>query len=203
MIWDSHPLALGATPQQVWIDGIPQIHAPHLLAKPDAFQKVPETPNFDKEMEETLKYDGLPPLEPIPSHARTVVFTNVKSVFLRGEETVREAFTADSAHTDAAGVVVVRDGKVACFGPAASSACAASVVEADEVEYVDLEFGSISPGLVSTGSPLGLEEINQEKSTHDGRVADTLSKSVPALAGGSGALIRAVDGLLFGTRDEL
>ena len=88
VLWDSHPLHLGATPRQVWIDGIPQISAPHLLAKPDAFQKIPETPNFDKEMEETLEYDGLPPLDPKPSRARTVVFTNVKSVFLRGAETV-------------------------------------------------------------------------------------------------------------------
>ncbi|KAI0746218.1 composite domain of metallo-dependent hydrolase [Daedaleopsis nitida] len=202
VLWDSHPLALGATPQQVWIDGIPQLRAPHVLAKPDAFQKIPETPDFDKEMEETLEYDGLPPLDPTPSRARTVVFTNVKSVFLRGEENVHEAFTADSADTLSAGVVVVRDGKVACFGPA-SSACAASVIASDEAEYIDLEFGSISPGLVSTGSPLGLEEINQEKSTHDGRVADMLSKGVPAIAGGSGALFRAADGLLFGTRDAL
>ena len=64
MLWDSHPLALGATPQQVWIDGIAQLESPHLLVKPASFQKVPETPNFDKEARETVEYEGLPPLEP-------------------------------------------------------------------------------------------------------------------------------------------
>ena len=54
VLWDSHPLALGATPQQVWIDGVAQINAPHLLTKPEAFQELPKTPNFDKEREQTL-----------------------------------------------------------------------------------------------------------------------------------------------------
>ncbi|KAI0748925.1 composite domain of metallo-dependent hydrolase [Fomes fomentarius] len=201
VLWDSHPFALGATPQQVWIDGIAQLHAPHLLAKPDSFQKPPETPDFDKEVEETLKYDGLPPLEPKPSRSRTVVFTNVKSVFTREGVSIRETFAAKSEDASS-GVVVVRDGKVACVG-SATSACAASVRETEDTEHIDLEGGAISPGLVSTGSPLGLEEINQEKSTHDGRVSDSLSNGIPEIAGGSGALIRAADGLLFSTRDAL
>ncbi|RDX49485.1 composite domain of metallo-dependent hydrolase [Lentinus brumalis] len=202
VLWDSHPLALGATPQQVWIDGIPQIETPHLLSKPAAFQERPHTPNFDKEKEETLKYDGLPPLEPKPSRSRTVVFTNVKSVYLRDEQRIREAFAAESDDALAAGVVVALDGRLQCVG-SASSACASSVRGSDDVEYIDLQGGSIAPGLISAGSSLGLSEIDQEPSTQDGYVADALSESVSSLAGGSGALIRAADGLIFGTRDAL
>ncbi|KAI0710537.1 hypothetical protein C8Q76DRAFT_858520 [Earliella scabrosa] len=33
VLWDSHPLALGATPQQVWIDGVAQINALSELAQ--------------------------------------------------------------------------------------------------------------------------------------------------------------------------
>ena len=202
VLWDSHPLALGATPQQVWIDGIAQIDAPHLLSKPAAFQKLPHTPNFDKERELTLKYDGFPPLEPKPSRSRTVVFTNVKTVYLRSEQAIREAFVAQSDDALFFGVVVVRDGKVQCFG-SATSACASSVRDAEEVQYIDLEGGSITPGLISAGGVFGLSEIGQEEVTQDGIVADSLSESVPSLAGGEGALIRAADGLIFGTRDAL
>ena len=64
VLWDSHPLTLGATPQQVWIDGIPQLATPYTITKPSAFQQVPKVPNFDDEVKQTLEYDGLPPLEP-------------------------------------------------------------------------------------------------------------------------------------------
>ncbi|KAI1784439.1 composite domain of metallo-dependent hydrolase [Ganoderma leucocontextum] len=202
VLWDSHPLALGATPQQVWIDGIAQLAAPYILSKPASFQKVPNTPSFDKEVEETLKHDGLPPLEPTQSKSSTVVFANVTSIFLREEYKVREVFVANTSDALAAAIVVVRDGQLACFGSAAS-ACASSVRAEENAEFIDLEGGSIAPGLVSTGAPLGLQEIDQEASTQDGYVLDPLTESVPEIVGGSGALIRAADGLQFATRDAL
>ena len=202
VLWDSHPLALGATPQQVWIDGIAQLSAPHVLSKPASFQKVPNTPNFDKEVEETLKHDGLPPLEPVQSKSSTVVFTNVSSIFLCEDYSIREAFVANVSEPLVAAIVVVRGGQLACFG-SATSPCASSVRADEEAEFVDLEGGSIAPGLVSTGAPLGLQEIDGEESTQDGYVLDPLTESVPEIVGGSGALIRAADGLQFATRDAL
>ena len=78
MLWDSHPLALGATPKQVIIDGILQFPDAHTLPKPVAHQRPPNTPGFEKETAETLKYDGLPPLKSKPHH-NVVAFTNVSS----------------------------------------------------------------------------------------------------------------------------
>ena len=48
IIWDSHPLALGATPRQVYIDGIPQLEKPQELNKPSKFQTLPKTPTGTK-----------------------------------------------------------------------------------------------------------------------------------------------------------
>lgn len=31
IVYDSHPMALGATPLQVFIDGVPQIPSPHAV----------------------------------------------------------------------------------------------------------------------------------------------------------------------------
>lgn len=206
VIWDSHPLALGATPKQVFIDGIAQLASPNVVNKPATFQKTPKTPNFDKEAANAVEYEGLPPLEPEQTVQGTVVFTNVKSVTQRvsgtqGAELI-ETFRAESSASDSQqlGVVVVDQGRIACAG--LTESCA-KYLHGPSEKVVDLNGGSIAPSLVSYGSALGLEEINGEVSTQDGVVYDALSEVVPSILGGdkATALIRAVDGLQFATRD--
>ncbi|OAX43328.1 composite domain of metallo-dependent hydrolase [Rhizopogon vinicolor AM-OR11-026] len=194
VLWDSHPLALGATPQQVWIDGIPQLSEPAFSTKPKSFQHVPRTPNFDLEAAAAIKYEGLPPLT--PKRAKDlVVFTNISSMFVAdGAGGVMSV-----ADVKEGGVVVVKAGQVICWG--AATVCTNHIADED-AEWVDLEGGSISPGLISYGSPLGLEEIQGERSTHDGTVFDPLTGSVPSILAGS-ELIQAADGLQFAGRDTL
>lgn len=195
MLWDSHPLALGATPAQVFIDGIPQLTDAHLLEKPETFQRTPPVPNFDKEAQEAVEYEGLPPLEPVAVATRLVVFVNVRTVLAPAGSGVEELFSA--ADESALGTVVTENGRITCVG-----VCSMDV--AADATVIDLQGGSISPGLVSFGSPLGLEHIAAEQSTVDGPVYDPLSKNgVPRIVGGDGAIIRAADGLLYGTRDAL
>ncbi|KAJ6466602.1 carbohydrate esterase family 9 protein [Mycena vitilis] len=194
IIWDSHPLALGATPVQVFIDGIPQLSGPHVVVKPETFQRTPHVPNFNKEARQAVEYDGLPPLEPVDSTTGAIVFINVQSVFTHEANGVRQQFLG--ADSGVLGTVVAENGQITCVGVCSKNAADATVI--------DLEGGSISPGLVSFGSPLGLEHMAAESSTVDGPVYDPLSSSgVPAIVGGDAAIIRAGDGLLFQTRDAL
>jgi hypothetical protein len=194
VIWDSHPLALGATPAQVFIDGIPQLESPHVVEKPKTFQHAPSVPNFDKEAQEAVEYDGLPPLEPTAVKIRPIVFVNVKSVLTPDDEGVHELFSATGGGT--LGTVVAENGHITCVGVCSTDFADATII--------DLEAGSISPGLVTFGSPLGLQHIEAEDSTADGAIYDPLSSSgVPEIVGGDGAIIRAADGLVFQTRDAL
>ncbi|KAJ7669345.1 carbohydrate esterase family 9 protein [Mycena polygramma] len=196
IVWDSHPLALGAAPKQVFIDGIAQLEKPYTSVKPKSTQRVPATPNFDKEIADALKYEGLPPLEPQTVKSDVVVFRNVGSIFLKNTATrkVSEVFT--SASTD--GVVVVEKGHIVCSGPQAL--CPTALSRSDAL-HLDLEGGSISPAFVSYGSPLGLTHITGEASTGDGRVFDPLRNQIPEIV--DGTVIKAADGLLFATRDAL
>ncbi|KDR75829.1 hypothetical protein GALMADRAFT_248549 [Galerina marginata CBS 339.88] len=196
VLWDSHPLSLGATPKQVFIDGIPQLENPYTVNKPSTFQRVPKTPDFAKEAEDALKYDGLPPLELKNATSDVVVFTNVHSVYLRQGARIREIFSMTKAGT--AGVAVVVNGKISCIG--ALSTCPSA--RNTDIQKIDLEGGSISPALVSFGSPLGLNHINGEASTNDGNVHDPLKSDPPSILG-KGSVIQAVDGLQFSTRDAL
>ncbi|RDB24983.1 Imidazolonepropionase [Hypsizygus marmoreus] len=195
VIWDSHPLALGAAPKQVYIDGIAQIAQPFSVVKPEPFQHTPDTPNFDKEAKEALEYDGLPPLEPSRADSNVVIFTNVSSIYLRRGHTIRQVLCTTGQKKLL--TVVVSHGVITCTGE-----CSESLVTAGS-RNVDLDGGSISPGLVTFGSPLGLNEIQQESSTNDGYVLDPLTAGVPSILGGDGSLIQAVDGLQFGGRDNL
>lgn len=200
VIWDSHPLALGATPKQVWIDGIPQLASPHVVKKPSAYQTAPETPNFDQEAKDAVEYDGLPPLEAKKKDA--VLFLNVKSVLAEDEELnilVEKPLAVDRERDG--GVVAVRFGEIVCAG--SMSDCQSALDRDADYEIVDLEGGTITPGLLSFGSPLGLSEIPSEASTSDGSIYDSLTNDMPALLGGVETIIRAVDGLIYSTRNAL
>jgi len=199
VIWDSHPLALGATPAQVFTDGISQLDFPHVVSKPGTFQDLPKVPNFDREAEEAVAFEGLPPLLPERASADVIFFTNVNSVILSRRGDLAEAY---SALGDETGVVVVRNGKITCYGPEA--ACSLDdLTEGDRVRVVDLQGGEIFPGLLTYGSPLGLQEIEAEPSTGDGSVFDPLAGRVPRLVGGDIPIVRAVDALQFAGRDSL
>ncbi|KAF8530567.1 hypothetical protein BU17DRAFT_35761 [Hysterangium stoloniferum] len=203
VVWDSHPLALGATPKQVYIDGIAQLKTPYNVEKPGVFQDRPITPNFDKEAAQAIEYEGLPPLRP-SKVLENIVFTNVNNVWSRVDSGTGIQNTFDSAafsnslqgrHT----VVVVENGRIKCAG--SNMTC-----QTDNLvgfATVDLQGGSLAPGFITYGAPIGIAEIGQEPSTKDGDVFDVLSGTIPAVLGGDGAVVVAVDGLQFSTRDAL
>jgi hypothetical protein len=95
--------------------------------------------------------------------------------------------------SEQAGSVGVEDGRVVCVGPCSDFA--------GVVDIVDLEGGTIIPGLTSFGAPLGLVEIRLEPSTNDGRVYNPLDGDLPAVLGET--IMRAQDGLMFGGQNLL
>ncbi|PBK90230.1 carbohydrate esterase family 9 protein [Armillaria gallica] len=196
VIWDSHPLALGATPKQVYIDGIAQLDKSYSRPKSPSHQHAPKTPSFDQEAIDAVRYDGLPPLQAKISTPDVVIFTNVTSVFVKSRWRIEQVFSAAS---DSPGIVVVKDGKVVCRG---AEPCP-EVHSDSSVRRVNLMGGSIAPGLTSVGSPLGLADIDFEDSTKDGVVIDPFLSDIPSLVGGGEAIIRAVDGLQFASPDML
>ncbi|KAF8750694.1 Carbohydrate esterase family 9 protein [Rhizoctonia solani] len=195
VVWDSHPLTLGATPKQLYIDGIAQLSDPVVVSKPSTFQRIPATPNWGKAPQEAVEYDGLPPIQSNSGkdQSQAVVFTRVKDVWTSSSgELQLQSLPADS-------VVVVSSGRITCVGSA--SRCSSSL---SNTKVVDLAHGSLSPGLISFGAPLGLEEISAESSTNDGTVPDPFDENgVPKVAGGDDLVVRAIDGLSFAGRDTL
>ncbi|KIY53424.1 hypothetical protein FISHEDRAFT_33245 [Fistulina hepatica ATCC 64428] len=191
VLWDRYPLRFGATPQQVFIDGIAQFPAgseglsPYAPLKAAAYQRPPKTPDFEAETRAAVEYDGLPSLDPSPERGR-VAFVNVEAMYV------------NMSLVRAPGVVVVDAGRIVCYG----LSCDYGTDSADAV-VVDLEGGWIGPGLATFGSPLGLGHMFYEKSTNDGTLPNRLNEPPSAIVGGGGTLTRASDGLQFASRDML
>ena len=199
MLWDSHPLSLGATPKQVFIDGIAQFAHPHIATKSASALKAPKTPNFDQEAEAAVEHEGLPPLGPKESTPKAILFTNLTNAWLRKGNKIHTIFHDLTSATDRAerGVVGVVGGNIICI-----TAKECKQFEFLATKIVDLEGGAIQPGLVTYGSGLGLQEIAMEKSTIDGPVFDPLTYNIPRVLGRE-TVIRAVDGLQYQARDAL
>lgn len=128
-----------------------------MIAKPKVFHEVPEVPNFDKEAQAAIDYDGLPPLTPVKATEEVVLFTNVKDVYASVDAGVEHTFNAQAQ--DGYGTVVVVNGSIACVGIRGDCAAFAS---SKRPHVIDLKGGSIQPGLSSYGAPLGMREIDQE-----------------------------------------
>lgn len=162
VLWDSHPLQLGATPVNVWIDGILQIPESRKTGgetvtvgngkEGPEWREVPSMPNWDKEREMAVEWEGLPPLEGSKNDG-VIFFQNVKEIWTRGNNgSVNEALLMNSE--DGMGEVLVESGKIACFG--ASGTCTRSI-DANMVgaSIVDLHGGMLAPGLLSVWLILG------------------------------------------------
>ncbi|PFH48493.1 hypothetical protein AMATHDRAFT_5747 [Amanita thiersii Skay4041] len=204
-IWDSHPLALGATPVQVFIDGIAQIENPHEVEKRYSLQVYPQRPNWDCEAAQAVKWDGLPPLggSKRVSGEGVVRFERVQDAWVQDHEgNIVSLFNEDdSLGEQAEKIVVLRDGKVHCIGHNRDSCLVEDLAE--DTSVIDLAGGSIAPALTTFGSPLGLVEIRLEPAANDGNVLDPLTSGNPPAILGNTTIIRAVDGLQFETRHAL
>ncbi|KIK67964.1 hypothetical protein GYMLUDRAFT_1014512 [Collybiopsis luxurians FD-317 M1] len=207
VMWNLHPLHFGATPTHVWIDGMKQIPLTKdsgrstyststeiQSALDNELQlSAPGQPSYERERRDALDWDGLPPLKGI-SNTNRVVFRNVKEVWTRGRDRIEESFAVQG--DDDLGIAVVERGKITCIGT--EEDC---VVFGDEPTVeIDLAGGSIAPGLMTFGSPLGLEEIASEPSTTDGRLFNALVADVPSILNDVGGMVRAADALMFDTR---
>ncbi|KAG6833912.1 hypothetical protein H0H87_007923 [Tephrocybe sp. NHM501043] len=206
VIWDSHPLQLGATPVKVWIDGILQIPVPSKTDEPNnievgkgkednEWKAVPSVPNWDKERKKAIEWDGLPPLQSNPIKSR-VRFSNVKAVLRRDLKGGGVNAQFNAASDSELGEIIVENGQIVCVGLSCSTFTGSAKV-------IDLQGGSISPGFMTYGSPLGMEEMAGEPSTGDGIPYDAFARNVPSILDDSGAIVRAMDALMFGTRDAL
>ncbi|GAA5909922.1 hypothetical protein JCM8208_000990 [Rhodotorula glutinis] len=201
VLWSAHPLSLGATPQQVWIDGVAQLAESFPPAPPGddelARKNGPSSASLREDYYPTREqeddgFDWLNPGETVrrkkPEVVERVKFVHVGEILLKDGQQPLESDGVEGPFE-----VVVEDGKIVCM----RNEC----VTTAEVKTVDLKNGSLLPTLVTFGSALGLTDIIAEKATTDSPSFDPLLDSKLSRAQqqyGPKVSVRALDGLSLG-----
>lgn len=181
VLWDSHPLALGATPVQIFIDGVPLLDEDttnNKLRKSPEHQQIPSQRKFDE-------YEALSPGgQNKDLSKRNLVATGIKKAYLRGKDGLSTILGTGKPLT-----MVVHNGDIACLSSSCSSEVEAAITDGAQIQH--LQNGYVFPGLTILSPSHGLGEISSEASTLDGYVDSskdpTDSNNVPY----------ARDGLIF------
>ncbi|PLB50380.1 hypothetical protein P170DRAFT_454922 [Aspergillus steynii IBT 23096] len=156
VIWDDHPLQVGATPIEVFIDG-------RALLEHDGLGELAErtlglthqAPAVRPLVSDTQRDDTCAKAQ--RPNAR-VLFTGIKRALVDIPDRLDHPEDL---------VLLVDNDKVACFNK--KSACVAHYKE-DEVARIELNNGYVTPGLVAFANNLGIQAIPPESSTGDGTV---------------------------------
>ena len=160
VIWDLHPLALGAKPIQVFIDGVPifdENTAAHKLRRQAENQQIPQKREFDE-------FEALSPGQKRKDLIKNdFVATGIKMAYIRGEHGLQSISASSEPLT-----LVVRGGKIVCISSSCSDEVDSAVSRGSQVRH--LQNGYVLPGLTVFAPALGLSEIDAEKSTLDGHV---------------------------------
>lgn len=192
VVWDSHPLSVGATPRQVFIDGVATLD-PQQVEESTAHVAIREGRNKHQgagkpSMRATISTEArqeicTKALKP----GRAFVITGISKSFL--DEYPSLLPSAQNKDTDLGNItLVIYDGKVACLGSQGSKDCVLAETQLYEthgrenVATFQLQDGHLTRGLIAVTSALGIAEINLDPATGDG-FADMVS---PKDSGGGG-----------------
>ncbi|KAF9872160.1 hypothetical protein CkaCkLH20_10497 [Colletotrichum karsti] len=159
VVWDSHPLQVGATTIQVFVDGREVLDADDSVAKLETSAApsdlaVPSS-KLSITQEEQAAVCGK-----ATQPGTKIVFSGIKQVLL-------ENSPLDDEHGEGNdGLVMVMDnGEIVCLDIA--SKCVSSHNE-DTTFEINFKNGYVTPGLVAFGNNIGILDISSEPSTGDG-----------------------------------
>lgn len=165
VLWTDYPLKLGATPQQVWIDGIPQLvepFPPAVVSPNEATDPPPQAslPGDYNPLRQRPTDDGFEFLDygetehtPQAQLVDRVRFVNVSEIILPREEGSRH-YNQERGHLERPLQAIVSlegGGRLECL----AEDCPAE----KGLRTVDLRGGALLPPLVTYGSAIGLTDI--------------------------------------------
>ncbi|KZF23063.1 amidohydrolase [Xylona heveae TC161] len=158
VIWDDHPLQVGATPSHVFVDGRavvddkPKSNA--AAAQKGKPQQAPAIrPSISLEQRESI-------CDRVQGGKSKVLFTGIKKALVDTPAHLTE--TAEEL------ALVVKDGQITCFDT--TPVCVGTQNIGDDTTHIKLQNGYLTPGLIAFGNTLGIQSIPSESSTGDGSV---------------------------------
>ena len=161
VVWDSHPLLVGATALQVYIDGKPTLDPKKVEESLSSVQVTSSKDLGAPIMRKIVSAEAKEELcSKVENAGAKFTVTGIKNSYLEGH-------AATAAASDSL-TMVVDSGKIVCFD--SSSKCAS--ISADS-PVITLENGHVLPGLTAVSAQLGLAEITTDSATSDGELKKT------------------------------
>ncbi|KAK6580721.1 hypothetical protein PZA11_006957 [Diplocarpon coronariae] len=158
VVWDSHPLSVGATALQVYIDGKPTLDPKRVEESLSSIKLISSAELFKPTIRETVTADIREALcSKIERAGSTFTITGIKMSHLEGHAS---AFSSSEALA-----MVIDDGKIVCFDSHAQCASISA-----ESPVISLQNGHVLPGLTAVTASLGLSEISGDSNTGDGTI---------------------------------
>ncbi|KAI1326030.1 hypothetical protein F5Y16DRAFT_376142 [Xylariaceae sp. FL0255] len=168
VVWDDHPLAIGATPQQVFIDGVAtldvevvQESAGSYLRTRGSGQSSGDVPQMrarktESEAQKACSQGG--------NAADDFVITGIRKSFLNNYT----GFTASISESGNDNLtLVISKGIVTCL--AAAKSCEPSItITGPGAVHIHLDNGHLLPGLIAVTHGLGIVEIDLDEFTENG-----------------------------------
>jgi imidazolonepropionase-like amidohydrolase len=163
VVWDSHPLSVGATPLQVYIDGRATLD-PKKVAESQPKVRMdksssPDAPKQRKVLSSNAREELCGRLD---GNVKKFVITGIKESFLDHPMIVKSGSNSDNL------TMVIQDGSITCFSGQCASATSDDTI-------INLENGYVLPGLTAVSVSLGLTEIPSEERTSDGNIGSATS----------------------------
>lgn len=180
VVWDSHPLAVGAVPKQVYIDGVATLDA----------AKVEESLAHV-----VVKQGNDAPRDAGKPAARAVLPAEDRKMFCASSRKTGQAFVvtgiskaflnefpallsrADGELPTDNLTLVIDNGEVVCLGEDSSCRSAAAQLTQNDMVSVQLANGHLTRGLTTVTSALGIAEIGMSPETGDGELDVVDSKT--------------------------
>ncbi|CAG8947989.1 unnamed protein product [Penicillium salamii] len=157
VIWNDHPLQVGATPIQVFIDGRPALKGKTYsgdLSDESSGVGKPKSPESRPSLAIDQKQDTCAKIQRPGSR---IVFTGIQKVLIDTDKPETTG-TKDL-------VMLIENGEVKCLDE--KTTCVSAETQGNTVQ-VELKNGHVLPGLVAFGNKLGIQSIPSEASTGDG-----------------------------------
>ncbi|WFD34581.1 hypothetical protein MCUN1_001422 [Malassezia cuniculi] len=200
VLWDRHPLQLGATPVQIIIDGVTQLDAvAHVDAQGPTM--APKSADYAAEIDRVAS--SASEIASSQAHAYPSVVGTLDSVVLKNVSTVYRRVRdriVEEKYED--GIAIFARGTAVCVG---ESIRCVHAIPADATN-ITLNGGTLTPGVIaySSAATLGLSDVPSERIASDGKLpSPSRADALDPDALGARLVPRAADGLSWGGNDLL
>ncbi|EPE36915.1 Composite of metallo-dependent hydrolase [Glarea lozoyensis ATCC 20868] len=164
VVWNSHPLSVGATAIQVYIDGRATLD-PKTVAESGAVIEQGEEQKTLVQKSTISSTERQEICDQVEKDGARITITGIRKSYLNDEY---------PATKDGNATMVIKNGEILCF--ASHEACSSHITSGP---IINLKNGHVLPGLTAVSVSLGLSEIALDSGTSDGIVGKSPSSVDP------------------------